>query len=108
MRKLSNDEILRLAHAKTYEEFLVNKDLMGYRGKKFCQKHAVDILAAMAAQQHDSKLACKIVEEGKHIKIGETLWYNFFDWMYQFSGQTYIKDNLKDIYKSISMWFAPH
>lgn len=106
MIKLSNDEILMLAHAKSYEEFLINKDLLGFRGKKFCQKHAVDILCTMAAQQHDSKLACKIVEDGKHITIGWTLKYNFFDWMYKFCGQDYIKKNLENIYKAINMWFA--
>lgn len=107
MHKLSSDEILKLAQSKTYEEFLVNKDLMGFCKKKFCQKHAVEILQTMAAQQHDSKLACKIVEEGKHIKIGDTLWYSLFDWTFKFNGQQYIKNNLNDILKSIKLWFAP-
>ena len=107
MRKLSNSELFSLASSKTYEEFLINKDLIGFSKKKFCQKHALEILETMAAQHHDSKLACKIVEEGKHITMGYVLKYNFFDWMYLFTGQQYIKKNLEDIYKAICAWFAP-
>lgn len=108
MKKLSADEILKLARSKTYEEFLVNKDLLGFHGKKFCQKHALDILYTMAAQHHDSKLACQIVNEGKHIQIGDVLMYNMFDWYYTFCGQTYIKDNLHEIYQAIRGWFGPN
>ena len=108
MKKLSAYEILKLARCKTYEEFIVNKDLLGFHNKKFCQKHALDILATMAAQHHDSKLACKIVSDGKHIQIGDVLRYNMFDMYYQSYGQRYIKENLFEIYKAVNAWFAPH
>lgn len=107
MKKLSSDEILRLARSKTYEEFIVNKDLLGFHNKKFCQKHAVEILCTMAAQHHDSKLACQIAKDGKHIQIGDVLQYNMFDKYYTFVGQKYIKDNLHAIWRAIKDWFAP-
>lgn len=107
MKKLSPNELIKLAQSKNYEEFLVIKDLMGFHNKKFCQKHALDILATMAAQHHDSKLACQIVNEGKHIQIGDVLKYNMFDKYYLFAGQQYIKKNLYDIYLAINAWFGP-
>ena len=107
MKNLSADEILRLARSKTYEEFLVSKDLLGFNNKKFCQKHAVEILSTMAAQHHDSALACKIISEGKHIQIGDVLQYSMFDKYYMFTGQKYIKDNLHEMWKAVRAWFAP-
>ena len=106
MKKLSSHEILQLARSKTYEEFLINKDLIGWHNKKFCQKHAVEILTTMAAQQHDNKLACKIINEAKHIMIGDDLKYRMFDAWYTFSGQTYIKNNLLDMWHAVRNWFA--
>ena len=108
MKQLTSDEILKLARSKNYEEFIVNKDLLGFRNKKLCQKLALAVLSTMAAQHHDSKLACQIVDEAKHIQIGDVLYYNLFDAYYQSSIQPYIKANLFEIYKAVKAWYAPH
>ena len=107
MKQLTSDEILKLARSKNYEEFVVNKDLLGFHNKKFCQKHALEILSTMAAQHHDSKLACQIVDEAKHIQIGDVLYYSLFDAYYQSSWQPYIKANLFEIYKAVKAWYGP-
>lgn len=107
MKQLTSDEILKLARSKNYEEFVVNKDLLGFHSKKFCQKHALEILSTMAAQHHDSKLACRIASEAKHVQIGDVLYYNMFDRYYSFCGQTYIKENLLSIYEAVKAWYRP-
>lgn len=101
MKNLTLDKCLKLARSKNYEEFIINKDLLGFHNKKFCQKLALNILQCMAAYQHDAELACQIINEGKHIQIGDFLKYEIFDCYYQCIEQKYVKDNLHKIYKAI-------
>lgn len=110
MVKLDTSQCQLLAKSKNYEEFVVNKDLMGFRKKKFGQKMSYLVLMWMAVYQDDSKLACKLVNEAKHITIGDTLKMKTYDclrvkWLYSTNA---VKQNLMDIYQAICAWFAPH
>ena len=99
MKQLSSEQILKLARSASVEEFAVNKDLMGYVGKKFCQKHGIEILCTMAAQHHDINLARALLESGHYFEMGEVLYMYFFNKMFGFDGQPYIKVNM------VHLWY---
>lgn len=105
---LTAEQILKLAHSKSYEEFMVNKDLLGFHNRKFGQRLSADILSTMAAQQHDSKLACCLIGEGKHFTLGWTLMAKLYDHKLALpSTSKYILSNCSDILYAIEMWFPP-
>ena len=108
MRKLSNDEILRLAHAKTYEEFLVNKDLLGFKDKKLCQTYTAKLLLAMSKMHKNANLACKLVDDGKHITIGNITRRKFIDAAYYYGNSIVTLNNEHQIYDAIMKWFPPY
>ena len=108
MRTLSLDELLVLARSKTLEEFMIAKDLLGFHGRKFCQKHSIEILSTMAAQHHDSKFACSLIASGKHFTLGRfNVSFEMFDRWYKFAGQPYIKHSLHDIWLALHMFDPP-
>ena len=108
MVRLDTEQAKILGKSKTYEEFLINKDLLGFKGKKFGQNDSFEILKWMAYFHKDSALACKIVEEAKHITIGYTLLERACDNTYgYFIGQSKnAKQNAIDIYHAVHAWFA--
>ena len=108
MRTLSPDELLALARSKTPEEFMIAKDLLGFHGRKFCQKQSIEILSTMAAQHHDSKLACSFIDNGNVFTIGRfSVSYEMFDRWWKFAGQVYIKQNLHDIWLALHKFDPP-
>lgn len=110
MAKLDNEQAKILGKSKTYEEFLVNKDLLGFKGKKFGQNDSFEILKWMAYFHEDSVLACRIVEEAKHITIGYTLLGRAYDNTsgYSICQSKNAKQNATDIYYAVHAWFAPY
>ena len=110
MVRLSTDQYQLLAKSKSYEEFLVNKELLGFgKRKKFGQKVSYIILMWMAYFDK-CDLACKLVKEAKHITIGDYL----KDQMYSCLNASWagkvqpFKKNAMAIYKELCIWFAPH
>ena len=108
MARLDNEQAKTLGKSKTYEEFLVNKDLLGFKGKKFGQNDSFEILKYMAYFHKNSALACKIIEEAKHITIGYTLLGRAYDNTYYIGQSKNAKQNATDIYHAVHAWFAPH
>lgn len=114
MVRLDTEQARILGKSKTYEEFLVNKDLLGFKGKKFGQNDSFEILKWMALFSKDSALACKIVEEAKHITIGYTLLERLYDNIYGYiygyaiASSKNAKQNAFDIYHAVHAWFTKH
>ena len=98
---MCNEVLFTLARCKTYEEFMINKDILGWHKKKFSQRDSFNILAIMAAQHHDSRLACKLLRQKNVFSTGKLL----KRWMHQhisrWSFQAYIERNLCKIYDEI-------
>ena len=87
----------------------INKELLGVKNKKFGQNDSFEILKYMAYFHDDSKLACRLVNEAKHITIGDTLLMRAYDntrgWFIGESKEA--KQNAIDIYNAVRSWFGP-
>ena len=98
---MCNEVLFTLAGCETYEEFMVNKDMFGWRKKKFSQHDSFNILTIMAAQHHDSWLACKLLRQNDVFSTGKLL----KRWMQHHISsngfQVYIARNLCEIYDEI-------
>ena len=101
MLHMCNEVLFTLARCKTYEEFIVNKDMLGWHKTKFSQHDSFEILAIMAAQHHNSQLACKLLHQKDVFSIGkyiERLMRQYIDYN---SFQAYIERNLCKMYDEI-------
>ena len=76
--------------AKTVDEFLVAKDILGI--KKFNQRDSYCILATYSAQRRHA-LAEQLVEEDKHFTIGK--WFCSHDLQERRNRQFYISDEMR-------------
>ena len=76
--------------AKTVEEFLVAKDILGI--KKFNQSDSYCILATYSAQ-HRHTMAEQLVEEDKHFTIVK--WFCSHDLQERRNRQFYISDEMR-------------
>ena len=76
--------------AKTVEEFLVAKDILGI--KKFNQRDSYCILATYSAQRRHA-MAEQLVEEDKHFTIGK--WFCSHDLQERRNRQFYISDEMR-------------
>ena len=122
MAKLSEDQAKAIAKSKTYEEFIVAKDLLGFHNKKLGQFNSFLVLMWMAYCHEDCGLACKLVEEAEHVTIGNML----LEYLYEFIGTTWhgasknfndnvqkiyeavrSQDNVQKIYEAVRSWFSP-
>ena len=83
-----SDQVL---NAKSREEFLIAKDLLGIR--RFNQHDSYTILATMSAQRR-FQLAFSLVREGKHFKIGQ--WFCEHDYIERRNRQAYINQCMKE------------
>ena len=89
MKPFANNLDLVLS-AKTVEEFLVAKDILGI--KKFNQHDSYCILATYSAQRRH-ELAEQLVEEDKHFTIGK--WFCSHDLQERRNRQFYISDEMR-------------
>lgn len=99
--RMCNEVLFTLASCKTYEEFMVNKDLFGWRKKKFSQYDSFNILTIMAAQHHDSRLACKLLRQKDVFSIGKLLERLMQAHINSHGFQAYIARNLCKMYDKI-------
>ena len=88
--KLVNSNLDLMLSAKTVEEFLVAKDILGI--KKFNQRDSYCILATYSAQRRH-ELAEQLVEEDRHFTIGK--WFCSHDLQERRNRQFYISDEMR-------------
>ena len=98
---MCNEVLFTLVRCKTYEEFMINKDLFGWRKKKFSQRDSFNILAIMAAQHHDCQLACKLLRQKDVFSTGNLLERLMQQHIRSTGFQTYITRNLRKMYGEI-------
>lgn len=110
MAKLSEDQAKAIAKSKTYEEFIVAKDLLGFHNKKLGQFNSFLVLIWMAYYHENCGLACKLVEEAEHVTISNMLLeylYNLIGTKWQWHGASKnFNDNVQKIYEAVRSWFS--
>ena len=104
MNHIDSDNVFKLAKAKTLEEFAVIKDTLPFKRKKLNANDTTEVLICMAAQQHDSKLAKKLIRKAEHITVSKNVLHWIIRWASSKALQQYIRDNLNSMIFEIEMW----
>lgn len=107
MNLLDFDTELQLMKSSSYEEFVVNKDLYGFHNKRFNQHQTLELIAGMIAQQRNSKLVCRLIEEDKHFTIGDFVRNKMLTTYACSSHVKYMKNNYNNVMQSINLFFPP-
>lgn len=104
MNHIDPDHVFKLAKVKTLEEFAVIKDMLPFKCKKLNTNDTIEVLICMAAQQHDSELAKKLIRKAEHVTVSKNVFLRIFRWASSKALQQYIRDNLNSMIFEIEMW----